>query len=205
MQARSEETHRKILSRSAKLFSEKGYDATGVAEICAASEVSKGAFYHHFPTKQAVFIELLKEWLGDLDTELGKAFSDSASVPQGLLAMTGRIKGVFSTANAQGQLFFEFWQQARREPAVWKAFIAPYRRYQDYFAGIVRKGIKEGSIRKVDPSVAGKAMVALAVGMIVQGMVDPDGTPWDKVTRDAVTLLIEGMSPDGRTARSGRR
>jgi len=194
VQVRSEETHNRILTSAVKLFAEKGYEATGVAEICSDADASKGAFYHHFPSKQALFIELLKEWLQDLDVGLGNAINHSASVPEALLAMAGQMKGVFSAADGQVQLFLEFWQQARRDPDVWKEFISPYRRYQEYFARIVEKGIAEGSLRDQDPQVAGQTLVALAVGMVVQGVVDPAGAAWDQVTHDAVKLLIQGLS-----------
>jgi len=204
MQARSQETRKRILRSAVRLFSERGYEATGVAQICRDSEASKGAFYHHFPSKQALFIDLLKDWLRGLDAELGRALKSSASVPDGLVAMAGRMKSVFSAADGSIQLFLEFWQQARRDTGVWKEFIAPYRRYQEYFAGIIKRGVDEGSLRPLDPRVAGQTFVALAVGMLVQGVLDPDGAAWDKVTRDAVRMVITGMS-SGREATRPRR
>jgi AcrR family transcriptional regulator len=194
MQVRSEETHNKILNHAVKLFAGKGYEATGVAEICDAASVSKGALYHHFPSKQAIFIELLKTWLRELDVQLGTAISGSVSVPEALLAMVGQIKDVFNAADEQAHLFLEFWQQARREPEVWKEFIAPYRRYQEYFARLVEKGIAEGSIRPQDSMVAGQTIVGLAIGMIVQGIFDPGAAHWDRVTHDAIQILITGLS-----------
>jgi len=196
VQERSQETRNRILQHAVRLFAEKGYEATGVAEICAASGTSKGAFYHHFPSKQAMFIALLKDWLQGLDVELGRALQSSTSVPEGLMAMAGQMKSVFSAAGGGVQLFLEFWQQARRDPEVWKEFIAPYRRYQEYFAGIVRRGIDEGSLRPLDPQVAGQTLVALAVGILVQGVLDPKGAAWDEVTRDAVQMVITGMSSE---------
>ena len=194
MQTRSEETHARITQSALRLFADKGYDATGVAEICAASEVSKGAFYHHFPSKQAIFLELLQEWLQGLDREMGKAMSTASNVPEGLLAMAAEMRGVFAAADGRLPLFFEFWQQARRDPAVWKELIAPYRRYRDFFAKIVQTGIDEGSLRQVDAQAAGQALVALAVGIMVQGVLDPAGAEWDLVMRDALQLLITGLS-----------
>jgi AcrR family transcriptional regulator len=198
MQTRSEETRGRIKQAALKLFAEKGYDPTGVAEICLASEVSKGAFYHHFPSKQSIFLELLKKWLEDLDSELGRVMDTSRSVPEGLLAMASQMQGVFSAADGRVHLFLEFWQQARRDPEIWKEFIAPYRRYQDFFARIIQKGVEEGSFRSVDPAVAGQALVALAVGILVQGVLDPHGADWDRMTRDSVRLFISGMSSGGR-------
>jgi AcrR family transcriptional regulator len=198
VQARSEETRGRIIQAALKLFAEKGYDPTGVAEICLASDVSKGAFYHHFPSKQSVFLELLQEWLNGLDSALGKAMGSARSVPEGLLVMASQMQEVFSAADGRVHLFLEFWQQARRDPEIWKEFIAPYRRYQDFFAGIIARGIEEGSFGPVDPQVAGQALVALAVGILVQGVLDPHGADWARMTRDSVQLMISGMSSGGR-------
>jgi AcrR family transcriptional regulator len=194
MQTRSEETRGRIIQSALKLFADKGYDATGVAEICESSEVSKGAFYHHFPSKQSVFLELLKDWLDGLDREMGSAMNASSNVPEGLMAMAAEMKGVFAAADGRLPLFLEFWQQARRDPAVWKELIAPYRRYRDFFAKIIQTGIDEGSLRQVDSQAAGQALVALAVGIVVQGVLDPGGAEWDLVMRDALQLLIAGLS-----------
>jgi AcrR family transcriptional regulator len=198
VQARSEETRGRIINAALRLFAEKGYDPTGVAEICVASDVSKGAFYHHFPSKQSVFLELLQSWLNGLDAEMGSVKQSARSVPEGLLAMASQMQGVFTAADGRVHLFLEFWQQARRDPEIWKEFIAPYRRYQEFFAGIIQKGMDEGSFGPVDPQCAGQALVALAVGILVQGVLDPHGADWERMTRDSVALMISGMSPKER-------
>ncbi len=193
MQLRSEETRSRILKAASRLFAEKGFDSTGVAEICVESDVSKGALYHHFPSKQAIFIQLLQEWLAGIDQGLTTALSDYENVPEALLAMSSQMRTVFSAARGQLELFLEFWQQARRDTEVWRALMEPYRRYRDYFAQIIQKGIDQGSIRAVDPKAAGQTLVALAVGIVLQGVLDPDGAEWDKVTQGSLRLLLQGL------------
>jgi len=51
MQQRSEETRARILDAAIRRFAIAGYDAASVEDICTEAGVSKGAFYHHFPTK----------------------------------------------------------------------------------------------------------------------------------------------------------
>ncbi len=80
MQARSEETRKRIIQVAVRLFSDHGYDSAGVAEICEAADVSKGAFYHHFETKHEIFMGLLNRWLGRVRGRLVRDF-----VPRGEL------------------------------------------------------------------------------------------------------------------------
>ena len=80
MQQRSEETRAHILQAALSLFSKNGYDATSVAEICRAAGVSKGAFYHHFASKQTVFQSLLEGWLAGLNTQMDDLLNNAPDV-----------------------------------------------------------------------------------------------------------------------------
>ena len=194
MQQRSEETKARIMQEARQLFAKNGYDATGVADICKAAEVSKGAFYHHFPSKQAVFLTQLEEWLAALDSQMAPLLSGSQIVPESLV-QTAAVAGlVFESASGQLPMFLEFWRAASHDPLVWQTTIGPFRRYQELFAGIVEKGIAEGSLRPVDPVSASRVIVAMALGMILQGVIDPQGASWGKVTQDGIQFLMEGLA-----------
>ena len=193
VQVRSGETRTRILESALRLFSESGYDATGVAGICSAAGVSKGAFYHHFETKQAVFLQLLEEWLQQLDADLEAALGEAPTVVDGLLGMAARTRGVFAAADGRLSILLEFWAQARKDPVVWERAMAPFRRYREAFAAVIRKGIDEGSLEAVDVEKAAQALMSLAVGIILQGVLDPKGARWDRVTQDTIGMLIEGI------------
>ena len=73
----------RIISTSKRLFHERGYQAVGVSELCGASNVNKGSFYHFFPSKRHLLIEvlsdswdetgLLKSWLQEPPASAGHA------------------------------------------------------------------------------------------------------------------------------------
>ncbi len=193
MQQRSEETKNHILQAASHLFAKNGYDATGVAEICTAAGASKGAFYHHFPSKQAVFLTLLEDWLAMLDQQMARLLAGSRSVSEGLLRLTGLIGMVFDSASGSLPMFLEFWRESSHDPQVWQATIAPYRRYQQLLAGVVRRGVEDGSLRQVNPDAAARIFEALALGLILQGVIDPEGANWNEVSQQGMQLLMEGL------------
>jgi len=47
-----------ILETAERLFFEKGYEQTSIQDILDALSMSKGGFYHHFPSKEAIFAEI---------------------------------------------------------------------------------------------------------------------------------------------------
>jgi AcrR family transcriptional regulator len=191
-QQRGEETRARILDAAVRKFAIAGYDATSVDEICAEAGVSKGAFYHHFPTKQAIFLALMQGWLATIDLGLEAVHADT--IPATLIGMTNLLPAVFAAAEDRLPMFLEFWLQASRDETVWKAVIAPYRHYQEHFAMLIDKGISEGSLKQTDSQVTAQIIVSLAVGLVLQGVLDPHGADWEKTARESMQILMNGLA-----------
>lgn len=200
-QRRGEETRARILEAAGQCFARHGYDGTGVAEICRCAGVTKGAFYHHFPSKQVLFLELLDRWLAGLDMQLEAVRAGAETVPEEMLRMAGTARQVFRVAGGQLPILLEFWTQAAHDPAVWQATIAPYRRYRDFFAGMIEAGIAEGTLRPVDSEMAAQVIVSMAVGLVLQGLLDPQGTDWGQVVEEGIQMLLEGIKSTEETVK----
>jgi AcrR family transcriptional regulator len=48
-----------ILASARALFAERGFEGASIDDIALAAGVAKGAVYHHYPSKEAVFVEVL--------------------------------------------------------------------------------------------------------------------------------------------------
>src|ERR1700730_13981766 len=66
-------TREKILQAALEIFAEKGYHRALVDDIVRASQTSKGAVYHHFPNKEALFLALVDEFSARLAESVAAA------------------------------------------------------------------------------------------------------------------------------------
>jgi AcrR family transcriptional regulator len=191
MQQRSEETRTKIIESAIKLFSGRGFNAASVDDICKEAGISKGAFYHHFESKQALFLALLDGWLEAIDNAIEASRDKTA--PETFMQMTEAFPHFLGTAGEALPMFLEFWLQASRDKKLWEASIAPYRRYHKYFTSLIKKGVEEGSFVEVDPELASRMIVSTAMGLFLQSLLDPKGAKWEKVARDSTNLLVNSL------------
>jgi AcrR family transcriptional regulator len=191
MQQRSEETQRQIIRSAIKLFSAHGYAAASVDMICKDAGISKGAFYHHFESKQALFLALLDGWLTTIDKSIEA--SRENTVPETFILITEAFPYIFKTANEGLSMFLEFWLQASRDKKIWQAGITPYRRYHKYFTALIKKGVDEGSFVEVDPELTARMIISMAMGLLLQSLLDPKGEKWDKTAREITTLMMKTL------------
>lgn len=193
-QQRSEGTRAQLLEAAEACFSESGYDGASVAEICRRAGVSKGAFYHHFSTKQAIFLELLSRWLEGLDTQIALARQNAPDVLAALVTISGIVQQVFQVGRGRLPIFLAFWMQAARDPEAWAVTVGHYRHYHTLFEAMIAAGIAEGSVRPtIDAHAAAQAIVSLGTGLILQGLLDPEGTDWARVSGDSIHILLDGL------------
>lgn len=193
-QQRGTDTRNQIMAAAIDLFCRSGYDATGVAEICGQAGVSKGAFYHHFPSKKDLFLAIMDQWLQGLDAQLMALRQPDKPVSQALLDMTDAIGSVFTAASGQLPMFLEFMVQASRDETVWAATIAPYQAFQSRFAEMLNEGKEEGSIQEsMEAQDAAWVLIAFAVGVLLQGVVMPHTADWEAIAGKGMSMLVESM------------
>ena len=63
----------KLLDAALLLIREKGYSSTSVDDLCAKAGVTKGAFFHHFKSKDALAVAAANHW-----SEITGAFFETA-------------------------------------------------------------------------------------------------------------------------------
>jgi len=82
-----------ILKAGRRLFGERGFAATTIDDIAEAAQVAKGAVYHHFATKEAVFEAVFDAVSRDLVADIERT---TRSEPDVLAAMVAGTQHYFA-------------------------------------------------------------------------------------------------------------
>lgn len=191
---RSQETRSSILAAAEQSFAERGYDVTSVDSICRAAGVSKGAFYHHFPSKGSVFVALLNAWLAELDRQFALMQTSGASVPQQVAAMAAGVDEIYHLAGTKWNILLEFWAKSKADPEVARSTVDMIRRYQVFFRQVLERGVAEGSLAIKDVDLTATVVLSVVLGLLLQGILDPEGQDWGALMERALAMLMESMS-----------
>ncbi len=76
--SKSQKTRERVLDAAAKIFRQKGYAATRLADIAAAADTQAGSLYYHFDSKEQLLDEVLERGHGRVaETRRGRHERDA--------------------------------------------------------------------------------------------------------------------------------
>ena len=143
----SAEERKKIILKSAvKVFARSNYRAAKMADIGAESGVLEAMVYKHFPSKKAIFLRILQHISGRIITiweaETEKNLNALSTLKNMGTAYYHRMKDHPDELKVQFQAISEI-----DDEDIANQLRQDHIRYIGYFESILKKGVREGSIR----------------------------------------------------------
>jgi AcrR family transcriptional regulator len=154
-----EETIQKILDVSYKLFLEKGYEKTTIMEIVDnLGGLTKGAFYHHFKSKEEVLCALNNKLFEDDPLERIKE-------DKGLNGLQKLRKALFIQANPNDKQDLSLYIATLSLLNSPRFLMEHMKTIQNYsavaFQPFIEEGIADGSIKNSNPKILTDLMLLL--------------------------------------------
>lgn len=88
-----ETTRERLIGAALKLFGEKGYQSTSVADVQRESDCHSGSFYHFFPTKQDLLLAVLERYrTGIVPMLIEPAWADISDPIERIFALLARYR-----------------------------------------------------------------------------------------------------------------
>lgn len=178
-----------ILGSARRVFGERGYHRTHVADIIEAAGIARGTFYLYFESKGAIFVELLDDLLNELRGSIVgvETGSDSPPVEQQLVGTVRRILGKVVDNRLLTTIIIR--EAVGLDEDVDQRLNAFYRDLLEYIRDSLDEGQRMGILRAIDTQVAAFCVLGTIKQLMEQlVMEDEELAPVD-IDRLALTVL----------------
>ena len=201
----SPNTRQKILDVAERQFATKGYSGAYLQSIAKEVGVQKTALYYHFPSKEAIYAEVLERMLERLDQVVGLATSRDPSAETVELLLDDLNRILAENPNYSQILIRIFVDRieidARRIEPIVERVISPVLRF--YAAGVEKGVFRRLSSRHVFLTVLGAAIFHYAAGdtssdiLGIDDIFAPAAVEWRR--QEIRRLITRGVLPGEET------
>ena len=184
-------TRREIVDSALDLFEREGFDRTTLKQIVDGANLTKGAFYHHFQSKEDLLWHIQNEYL-ETQTEAAREILDEDSDPiEQLRALIGLSLSGVAAYRAHVAIF----NQERRHLTGDRLRSVTEKRdaLETMFRQVVQRGIDAGAFRR---EMSGRIITFGIVGMCASAFqwFNPNGSLGiDEVADQFCDLILVGL------------
>ena len=193
-----QERRQAIVDASAHVFARGGYHATGIAELCVANELGKGALYHYIGSKEELLAAIHDRVMDEVSSSAERVAATGGS-PRDQLTMLGdELLDIIARYPDHVWVFLHEFPALTGERA--EQFRERRRAFEANVEAILQNGVESGEFRDLEPRLT--AMAWLGMHNYTYLWLKPNHSPRD-VAKQFADIFIQGISVGGST-RSGR-
>lgn len=194
-QLQSEQTREQIIRTATQLFARRGFHGTSMSDLAAAAGLTKGAFYHHFESKDALFFAVVdsvrEKWQRAVEAEVRQAqdpleqLSILLTRHAELLRQEPTMCLVISGLSAEMQ---------DTDPVFTDALHGVYLGFIAFVESIVRSGQTSGQMRlDIDPRLVAVNIVGHLRGVSCFSVLDRLGLDCVTAIEAIKPVLLDGL------------
>ena len=182
------ERRQELTKIAARLFAERGYDGTSLADLAAALGVQKPSLYHHIDAKEDLLWEIAWEGAEAFHAGLDRVSVDAPAGERIRGAMRAHL-AVVAAQLAVATVFVREWRHLEGERR--ERFVAERRRYEERVRDLFRDGVDQGELR-TDLDVGTAALIFLSTANWAYTWLRP-GADTDELGDRLYAVLLDGM------------
>ncbi|HEY2496481.1 MAG TPA: TetR/AcrR family transcriptional regulator [Candidatus Angelobacter sp.] len=186
-----ERTRERLLQAAFREVHRSGFQSAGIDTILAATNVTKGALYHHFDSKEALGYAVVEEKIAKLtrDRWLRPMLSDGAAIDV-LIGVVRRIPARPQDVRAGCPLLLLSQEMSPLDEQFRKRLERIFLDWQEGVATLLRKGQAQGTVRRdLNPNEAASFLIATVEGYATLAKNAQDAKVWKAGIRNIVGWL----------------
>ena len=199
LRMKSEERRAVIVREAIRLFAENGFRGTTTRKLAAALAVTEPVLYQHFPSKRDLYRAIIEAKAGEVAPHTGSLRE---------LARGSDDRAFFG---ALGELILRrydedpeltrllFFSALERHELAELFFERLYVKFYRLVTGYIRRRIREGALRKVNPEIAARGLIGMIsyhglVGVLFPGRLKRADRK--QIVAEMVTVFLEGVGAE---------
>src|SRR5262245_62120101 len=170
---RTSDAKDRLVQSGRRLMLERGYTAVGVAELCEKAGVNKGSFYHVFPSKQELALEVIDSF-----------WAESAALLDAMVAGDGppldRLRRFFEAMHAHQRRMSQecghvagcpsgtlAQEMCSKDPGLRKRLGEGFDKHVGRFERVIAEAVGRGDVPRLDARRAARSLTALFQGALL--------------------------------------
>lgn len=158
-EAEVSERVKNLLDIGARLFAEKGFEATSMRDISTAAGVSKGLLYHHFSSKDDIYARISFSATQHLYSFVAERIPEEACASDKVRAFMIAAATFFAEHRtawiAASNAFWLDPDKHRKELRITRR-----RQFEQQLRDLISEGVEAGEFRDVDPATTGRLILS---------------------------------------------
>jgi len=160
-----------ILDAAVQLFAEYGYHAAPLRDIARIAGIQAASIYHHYPSKQALLVEIMETYMQLLNNSTERIVREYADPLQQLHEVIANHIRMHTTYKAEFFILDTEIRSLERESR--PSILALRHKYETLLQELLRAGMKQGVFHRCDVKVTSYAIIAMCTQ--VAAWFRPDG------------------------------
>ncbi len=148
-----------IIDTSAHVFARGGYHATGIAELCEANRLGKGAFYHYIDSKEELLVAIHDRVMDEVMLGADRVAATGGSPSEQLAMLGDELLDVIRRYPDHVWVFLHEFPALTAKRA--DRFRDRRHDYEQRVEWVIRDGIAAGEFRDVDPRLTALAWLGM--------------------------------------------
>jgi len=186
--ARKDETQARIIHASMELFATRGYEGTSISAIAAKAEISRGAVFWHFGSKEGLFKEACKRFFIPFWQEVERSL-ESLGPRERILSLFDLYEQFVGTNRETIQALVRWvLESATMRESLRGELLALHA----MFTNDLRQAIAELCGDPIEAELLTTTLSSLLAGNLLFGVIDP-GPDQDKSRRESLRIIAERL------------
>jgi TetR/AcrR family transcriptional regulator of autoinduction and epiphytic fitness len=190
----SQRKHLAIIEGAIVEFKDNGYNASSMDAVAARAQVSKRTVYNHFPSKEALFEELVRQMITTARQVTEFHYNDDLPIERQLLSFAEQELSLLSDSRFL-DLSRITMAEAMHSPELARKILSNVAQQDSYLETWIIEAIKRDKLMNVDAKYATRQFLSLIKGLalwpqILTGLPSPDEQTEKQIVGDTVEMFL---------------